>query len=165
MSKSLVASLVIFTLVVCSIFVFLNPVVLAENSEVFSEGEAFTPVNGEYDFRSFSLKDSNTQNFSVKHVISGHTVIVDETGDKVINVIEFDKMVKIKKETTKSFIDGELKKTNWMVDGVCIHEIEFSDGDKMYSACVKDTSTDTMIYIATPSQNETAAMINSLTFK
>lgn len=165
MSRKLDVSLVIFTLIVCSVFVYLNPVVLAENTEVFTEGEAFTPVNGEYDFKTFSLNDSNTQNFSVKRVLSGHTLLVDETGDKVINVIRFDKMVKLKKVTTKDFIDGELKKTNWMVDEVCIHEIEFSGGDKMYSACAKDTSTDTLIYIATPSQNETAAMINSLTFQ
>ena len=164
MSKGLVASVAIFTLVMCSVFVFVNPVVLADNPETFAEGEVFFSSNGEYDFKEFSLNDTNVNNFTVKFVQSGHTLIVDETGGKVINVIKYGNMVKSNKIHVKNFIDGELQKTNWMVDGVCVHEIEFSGGDRMYSACVKDTSSDTMIYVATPSEKETAGMINSLTF-
>lgn len=164
MFRGLVMPVVAFTLVVCTVFLLLNPVVLAENTEEFSECEVFEPVNGEFDFNTFSLNSSDSRNFSVIHVESGHTVIVDDTGDRVINVIQFSKMVKSKKTYIKGFIDGELQKTSWMVDGACVHEIEFCQYDNMYSACAKDTSTDTMIYIATPSEKETAGMINSLTF-
>ena len=164
MSRGLAVSVATFTLVVCCVFVFLNPAVLAENTEVFSEGEVFEPVNGTYDFRTFSLNDSASSNYSVKWVMSGHTIIVDDTGDKVINVLKYDDMVMSKKIHSKNFIDGELQKTSWMVDGVCVHEIEFSQYDNMYSACAKDTSTDTLFYIATPSANETAGLLNSLRF-
>ena len=164
MSRKMLLSLVIFTLVVCSLFVYFNPVVLADTPEVFDEGEVFTPVNGEYDFRSFRLNDSQAQNFTVKSVTSGHTVIVDETGSKVINVLKYDDMVFSKRSQVKGFIDGELSKTGWMVDGVFVHEIELRDGIRMYSACAKDTSTGTFLYIASPSDSQTASLVNSLSF-
>ena len=164
MSRKLMLSLVIFTVAVCSLFVYFNPVVLADTPEVFEEGEVFKPVNGEYDFGTFRLNDSESQNFTVKTVTSGHTVIADETGRKVINVLKYDDMVISKKKQAKGFIDGELSKTGWMVDGVFVHEIELRDGIRMYSACAKDTSTGTFLYIATPSDSKTASLVNSLSF-
>ena len=164
MFRGLAISVVAFTVVMCTVFLLLNPAVLAENVEDFSEGEVFEPVNGSYDFGTFSLNDSDAKKFSVKSTVSGHAVIVDDTGDKVINVVQYSKMVKSKKVYIKNFLDGELQKTNWMVDGVCVHEIEFWQYEPMYSACVKDTSTDTLLYIATPSVNDTVSMVNSLRF-
>ena len=164
MFRGLAISVIAFTIVACTVFILLNPVVLAENVEDFSEGEVFEPVNGTYDFGTFSLNDSGSSNYSVKWVMSGHTIIVDDTGGKVINVVRYSKMVTPKKIYTKNFLDGELEKTSWMVDGVCVHEIEFCRYDNMYSACAKDTSTDTLFYIATQSVNETAGLVNSLRF-
>ena len=97
-------------------------------------------------------------------VRSGHVLLVDETGDKCINLIQFSSMVKIRQDSERNFIKGELSKTSWMVSGVCIHEIEL-DGGNMYSACIKDTSTDTLIYVATPNETQTAEMINSIALK
>lgn len=165
MKRGPIISVMLFTAFFCTVFVFLNPV-LCHNleNETFSEGEVFTPSNDVYDFGDFKLNSSKTQNFTVKHVVTGHVLLVDETGGKVINVIHPDRMIHYKKSFTKSFINGELSKTGWMVDGVEVHEIEFWRGDTMYSACVKDTSSGTLIYIATPTDNETAEMISSLRF-
>lgn len=165
MNRKHTFTIVLFTVFVCSVFVFLNPVLCSDlGSENFSEGEIFLPSNGTFDFGDFRINDSQIKNFTVKYADISHVLLVDETGDKVINVIQMDKMINLRKSYEKSFINGELQKTGWMVDGVEIHEIEFSKGDNLYSACVKDISSGKLIYIATPSDNETAAMINSLSF-
>ncbi|WP_406533610.1 hypothetical protein [Methanobrevibacter sp.] len=153
-----------FTLFVCCLVAFLNPVLCMELDDGnFTQGEVFMPADGQFDFETFTL-NSSRKNFTVYHIESGHVSLADDTGDRVINVIQFDKMMNFKKDSKKSFLNGELQKTNWMVDGVCIHEIEFMNGEKLYSACVKDVSTNTMVYVATPSDKETADMINSLDF-
>lgn len=162
MSGKLELSVALFTLIMCFVFVFLNPAVLENNVETFVEGEAIYPVNGTFDFKTFTLENSTAKNFTAKYVGSGHTLLVDETGDVCINLLQFDKMASLRKSTKKSFISNELLKTNWMVDGVCVHEVEFASGYRMYSACVKDTSTDTLIYVATPDEVKTAQLVNSI---
>lgn len=166
MDRKLTVGLVLFTAIICFFFLISNPVLSTEIEDLnFSEGEVFEPCNGSYDFRIFTLNDSNTSSFRVKFVESGHVLLVDETGNKVINIIQFEKMINFKKDSSRDFINGELSKTGWMVDGVEVHEVEFRNGDSLYSACTKDTSTGTLIYLATPSDAETAAMLNSLAFK
>lgn len=156
-------SVIAFTLLVCGLVALLNPVLCTELDSDYAQGEVFLPADGQFDFETFTL-NSSSKNFTVYHVESGHVSLADDTGDRVVNIIQLDKMINFKKDSTNSFINGELQKTNWMVDGVNVHEIEFMNGEKLYSACVKDVSTNTMVYVATPSDKETAGMINSLDF-
>lgn len=156
-------SVIAFTLLVCGLVAFLNPVLCMELDGNYTQGEVFLPADNQFNFEAFSL-NSSCKNFTVYHVESGHVSMADDTGDRVINIIQLDRMISFKKDSTKSFINGELQKTNWMVDGVNVHEIEFTNGEKLYAACVKDVSTNTLVYVATPSDEETADMINSLNF-
>lgn len=87
MSGKLELSVALFTLVMCFVFVFLNPAVLENNVETFVEGEAIYPVNGTFDFKTFTLENSTAKNFTAKYVGSGHTLLVDETGDVCINLL------------------------------------------------------------------------------
>lgn len=164
MERKLMFSLVLFTVVVCCFFVAANPVLSTHIDELnFTEGENFTSSNCSFDFGSFGL-DCDAECFRVKYVESGHVLLVDESGNTVINIIRFDNMIHFKKDGSRQFIDGELSKTGWMVDGVEVHEVGFVNGEVLYSACTKDTSSGTMIYLASPSDEMTASMINSLEF-
>ena len=164
MNMRLEISVIAFTLFVCCLVAFLNPVLCMELDDGnFTQDEVFAPEDNQFDFGTFRL-NSSCKNFTVYHIESGHVSMSSDTGNRVINVIQLDKMINFKKDSIRSFIKGELQKTNWMVDGVCVHEIEFMNGEKLYSACVKDVPTNTMVYVATPSDKETADMINSLTF-
>ena len=156
-------SVIAFTLLVCGLVAFLNPVLCTELDSNYTQGEVFLPEDNQFDFETFTL-NSSSKNFTVYHAESGHVCLADDTGDRVVNIIQLDKMMNFKKDSTKSFINGELQKTSWMVDGVNVHEIEFRNGEKLYSACMKDVSTNTMVYVATPSDKETADIINSLDF-
>lgn len=166
MNRKVMFALMMLTVVACCFFVVANPVLSTHIYDFnYSEGECFTALDGHYDLRYFTLNNSNTDYFKVKYTESGHALLVDETGEKVINVIRFDNMIHFKKDSSRDFIDGELSKTAWMVEGVEVHEVEFRNGEKLYSACTKDISTGTTIYLATPNDTETASMINSLTFE
>ena len=166
MKVRLMVSLALFTAVVCFFFMIANPVLSSEIEQMnFTEGEVFRPSDGHFDFGTFSLNDSNVSCFRVKYVESGHVLLVDESGDKVINVVQFEKMINLKKDQERNFIGGELLKPGWMVDGVDVHEVVFLKGSPLYSACTKDISSDTMIYLATPSDRETAGMISTLEFE
>ena len=156
-------SVIAFTLLVCGLVAFLNPVLCTELDSNYTQSEVFLPAEGQFDFEAFTL-NSSCRNFTVYHAESGHVSLASDTGDRVVNIIQLDRMINFKKDSTMSFINGELQKTNWMVDGVNVHEIEFANGEKLYSACVKDVSTNTLVYLATPSDKETADMINSLDF-
>ena len=166
MDRKLMFSLMLLTVVVCCFFVVSNPVLSTDIDDLnFTKGDVFAPSDGHYDFGMFALNDSDASYYEVKAVEAGHVLIVDETGDKVINVFRFDDMINFKRDSSSEFIRSELSKTGWMVDGVEVHEIDFSKSDPLYSACTKDTSNGTLIYLATPSDRQTSSMINSLTFK
>lgn len=156
-------SVIAFTVFVCCLVAFMNPVLCTELDSDYAQGEVFLPEDNQFDFEAFSL-NSSCKNFTVYHAESGHVCLASDTGDRVVNVIQLDKMMNFKKDSKKSFLNGELQKTSWMVDGVNVHEIEFANGEKLYSACVKDISTNTLVYVATPSDKETSDMINSLDF-
>ena len=159
-------SLVIFTAFVCYVFLVANPVLSSDIDALnFTKDEMFMPSDGHYDFKIFRLSNSNTSYFKVKYVEPGHVLLVDETGKKVINIVRLDNMINIWKDNSGNFIKEELSKTGWMVDGVEVHEIEFAGGEKLYSACSKDISSGTLIYLATPDDRETAGKINSLTIE
>lgn len=165
MDKRLFAYVALFTLFVCCVFVSYNPNIATAYSGNFSDGEVFTPENSHLDFGDFELNCTGAKNFTARTVISGHTQLVDDTGDRIINYLELDKMIPSNRDKANSFLNSELQKPSWTVDGVEVHEITFALYDDMYSACLKCPSTDTIIYISTTDGQETAEMMNSLTFR
>ena len=150
----------------CCLFVFNNPALLKDlDDSQFSGGEVFEPIDGVFDFKVLKLNCSGAKNFTARIISSGHTQFYDDTGDRTINIIEWDKMSTYHKNARKSFLADELKKTSWTVNGVDDYEIEFLLAGDLYSACMKDTSANTFVYLSTPNDTETASMINSLRFE
>ena len=164
MNFKLAISIVAFTIIVSSIFVVFNPNIATDFKEDYTDGEVFIPVNDSYDFSTFRINNSQTQNFTAKIISNGHINLCDDTGERSINIIELDKLLKSQKDSKMSFLDDELKKTGWTVDGVIVHQIDFPRGGRLYSAYYKNSDTNTIIYIATPNEQETADMMNSLRF-
>lgn len=165
MNKRLIIAVMLFTVFVCGLFVVYNPNITDEfENETFGNGEVFTQTEGVYDFKILTLKSPDADNYTAHVISSGHTLLVDESGDKCINILEFDKMLHSQKDSKESFLHSELKKPGWSVDGVEIHQIDFLLSDSLYSAYIKNSTTDTVVYIATPSEKETAEMVNSLIF-
>lgn len=166
MSLKMKLYLVLFAVFFCAVFAFTNPALLADLDDGnFTEGEVFIPAEGEFDFNAFTMKSFGAKNYTVKFAESGHVQFVDDTGERTINMIEWDKMTSAQKNSRKSFIDNELRKESWTVNGVDVHEIEFFVSENLYSAAVKDTSTGRLIYLSTPDDHETADMINSIRFR
>lgn len=161
MNKKLLLIIAIFTVFGCCIFVSYNPTIAQNYTSNFNDGEVFTPQNGHFDFKEFSLSSSKTKNFTTRIISNGHTQFVDDTGNITVNYIELDKMIQIKKDETNSFLNGELKKPSWTVNGVLVHEIDF-ENCVLYSAYKKNSSENTIIYLSTTSEKETADLMNSL---
>ena len=154
----------LFTSFACCVFVSYNPNIATDYNGDFGDGEVFTPNGTHFDFKDFSLNCTGAKNFTARTVISGHTQLVDDTGDRIINYLELDRMIPSNRDKTNSFLNNELKKPSWTVDGVGVHEVTFVFYDDMYSAYLKNSTTDTIIYISTTNEQETADMMNSFEF-
>lgn len=155
--------IIVFTIaltVICSCYMLdSNRILFAQIDSNYADCEVFTPENGTFDFRLFSMKWNKSDNFTCKMFEKGHAQFVD--GPYTINVLEFDKMLEDHEKRKKNFLDGELEKSETVIDGVDVHRIDFLDGS-LYAACVKRDSY--WIYISTESPNDTAEMVNSLNF-
>lgn len=154
----------LLTLIGCIIFVAYNPTIAVNYTTEYADGEIITPENGQYDFRIFTINSSSSK-FTANVVTPGHTRFDDDTGNVTINVIELDKMINVKKDDANEFLNGEIKKPAWSVDGVTVHQIDFMTHDSLYSSYQKNSTTNVIIYIATPNEQDTANMMNSLVFK
>ena len=161
MNKNLLLTIAVLTVFTCCVFVSYNPTIAQKYNSSFSEGEVFTPQDSHFDFKDFSLNSSKTKNFTTKIISNGHTQFIDDTGNIIINYIELDKMIHMKRDSANSFLNEELKKPSWTVDGVMVHEIDFNNC-KLYSAYQKDSSKNTIIYLSTTNEKETADLMNSL---
>lgn len=165
MNKKLIIALIALTVVMCTLFVLHNPTVAHNlDNETFAENEVFFSKNGLYDLKLISLKSPDAKNFTVKRVSNGHTLIVDDTGNRCINIVEFDSMIQSSKDRIENFLHNELENPSWTVDGVSVSQIDFMFSDSMYASYMKDSSRNVAVYIATPSERETADMVNSLVF-
>ena len=163
MNRKVLLAISLFTVFVCCIFVAYNPTIADDNTSNFTDGETFTPINGHFDFRDFSLNSSRTKNFTTKIISNGHTQFIDDTGNITVNYLELDMMVHIKRDKICSFLNGELEKPSWSVDGVVVHQIDFREGP-LYSAYYKDSSADVIVYLSTQDEEQTAELMNSLNF-
>lgn len=165
MNRKLLLSVALFTVLVCCVFVSYNPTIAQDYTSNFTDGELFTPENGQFDFKDFSLNSSKTKNFTVKIISNGHTQFIDNTGNITVNYLELDKMIHTNRDRSTAFLNGEIQKPSWSVYGVSVHEIDFRNGDALYSAFQKDSSRNVIIYLSSPNEKDTAEMMNSLDFK
>lgn len=133
MKRKVIIALILFTIFVCVLFVFNNPIILTHiESEKFAEGEVFMPHGETYDFKTFCI-NSSAKNYTVKFAYNGQVQLIDDTGNITINIYQWNKVNNVERFYKKSFIDSELRNPSWMVDGVNVQEIEFRQGD-LYSA-------------------------------
>ena len=165
LNKKILLYVGLFTVLVCCLFVNYNPNIAANFTSDFTDGEVFYPQNGTFDFRDFSIQSNESENFTVKIMSNGYTRLVDDTGNITINFLQSDNMIHSQRDWNEYILNHELEKPSWSVDGVMVHEIKFIFHDELYSAFIKNCDNDTIIYLATPSAQHTADMVNSLTFK
>lgn len=165
MEKRLFVYVVLFTVFISCIFVGYNPNIATEFTSDFSDGEVFVPQGNHFDFKDFSIDCTSAKNFTARKMANGHTQFYDDTGDITINYVELDKMIQTKRDGTDFILNHELEKPSWSVDGVVVHEIDFIFYDNLYSAYAKSSDKNAIIYLSTPSEQQTADMMNSLSFK
>ena len=166
MNPNLKASFILLVACVAYTLIMYHPVIIASfDDEQFVDGEVFTPVNGSYDFRKFTLTSSNTSNYTTDICCSGYAQLVDDAGNSTINVIEWDKMTYAWRQMENESITKEFERPSRMVDGVKVIDVIVFSKYTLYAAPYYDGETNTLIYIATPSEAETVKMINTLEFR
>ena len=163
MNRRVLAAIALLTVFACIIFTAYNPTIAQSYTGNFTDGEIFTPQDGRFDFRDFSINSTSAKSFTAKIITNGHTQFVDDTGNVTVNYLELDRMIRIKRDRVNSFLNEELQRPSWSVDGVVVHQIDFREGP-LYSAYYKDSSEDAIIYLSTPDEAQTANMMNSLRF-
>lgn len=164
MNRRLFIGITLFSIFVSSMFIVYNPNIATEFSDDYTQGEVFLPKNHAFEFKTFSI-NSSAKNFTAKIITPGHIMLIDDTGDTTINVVELDHMINSQKDQVKRVMDHELEKTSWTLDGVAVHQIDFIFYSTLYSAYCKNSTTNTIIYLSSPNEQETADMMNSLTFR
>ena len=164
MNRRLFIAIVMFSVFVSCMFIVYNPNIATELSDDYTQGEVFLPKNHTFEFKTFSL-NSKAKNFTAKVITQGHIMLIDDTGDTTINVVELDNMINSQKDEVKFIMDHELEKTSWTLDGVAVHQIDFIFHSPLYAAYCKNSTTNTIIYLSSPNEQETADMMNSLTFR
>ena len=141
------------------------PVFLASYDDVkYVDGKVYEPVNGKYDFETFSLKCSPTKNYTAKIENSGFIHLLDNCGNHTINVMEWSKMNYLYRFMLNSSISKEFENPSHVKDGIRIIDVDLDEG-RNYAASSYDESTDTLVYLSSPNESETLEMIKSLEFK
>lgn len=164
MNRRLFIAVALFSIFVSCMFIVYNPNIATELSDNYSQGEVFLPKDNHYEFKTFTI-NSKAKNFTARIVSQGHVMLIDDTGDTTINVVDMDNMINSQKDQVNNVLGEELKKTAWTVDGVSIHQINFVFHSPLYAAYYKNSTSNTIIYLSTPNEQETADMMNSLTFR
>ena len=78
MKRRLLVYVSLFTLLVCFLFAAYNPNIASDFSEDYNDSEVFTPSNGNFDFRHFTLSSPGSHNFTAKQKNIGHTPFIDD---------------------------------------------------------------------------------------
>ena len=142
-----------------------SPVLLASfDEDKYVDGEVFTPVNGEFDFRKFSASSPQNKNFTTFILSSGFAQFASDKDNITINVFEWDKMTFTRCDKEKSNLEFESNNSKHYVDGVCVIERFFPD-EKFYTTFVKDPNSNTEIYIVSMDENRTVELAKSIKFK
>lgn len=141
------------------------PVFLASFDDVkYVDGKVYKPVNGKYDFETFSMKCSHTKNYTAKVENSGFIHLLDNCGNHTINVMEWGKMNYLYRFMLNYSISKEFKNPSHMKGGIRIIEVDLDEG-RNYAAYSYNSSRDTLVYLSSPSEAETLEMIKTLEFK
>lgn len=130
----------------------------------YIDGEVFTPVDGEYDFKRFTLNSSRTENYTAIVPHRGFVQLVDDKGNHTINIFEWYKMTKSKRDRLCPCFLLELKRPNHISEIIRIIDMDFL-GDSFYGVYVNCTDENMLIYIAAPTEAETIEMIQTLEMK
>ena len=164
MSKKSKILIILIAVVIIYILFMLYPLISASfDDEKYVEGEVFTPVDGEYDFRKFRLNCSESRNFTAIVDRSGYAQLVDYRCGNTINIFEWDKMLIMNREHANSSLSKELENPIHDVDGITIIDID-NLPVKLYAAYAYDQDTNTAVYLSSPSENTTVEMIKTLRF-
>ena len=157
--------ILIFTAILAIILVVMcYPVFVASYDDVkYVDGKVYKPVDGKYDFETFSLNCSNTTCYKAKVENSGFIHLLDNCGNHTINVFEWDKMNYLYRFMLNSSISKEFRNPSHMKDGIRIIDVDLDEG-RNYAASSYDPSTNTLVYLSSPSEAETLEMIKSLEF-
>lgn len=141
------------------------PVIVASFDEnPYVDGEIIRPAGNEYDFKIFKLNSSHTKNYNTSVSFSGVCQFLDDGGDHTINVLEWDKMSLPQRNMFNSSISSELEKPHHYRDGIKIIDIDFLSV-RLYAAPKFNDDKNILIYVATPSEEDTVEMIKTLEFK
>lgn len=143
-----------------------HPAIMASFDEFkYIDREVFTPLDGEYDFRKFTLESPGTHNYTAYISCSGYVQMVDDKGNRTVNVLEWGKMTLAWWRMLNESFTAEMEKPSHIVDGVRVVDVVVYDGRHLYASYAYDSQTSTLVYIATPCQAETVGMIRSVEFK
>ena len=164
MSKRTLVYISLFTVLVCCLFVNYNPNIASDLSVNFTDGDIVSSQGDHFDFKAFSLNCTKSERFTTKIISQGHTQFVDNESNITINLIQLDRMIRSSRDWHSYLLKNELEHPAWTVDGISIHEIDFIFHDPLYSAYEKDSSKNSIVYLSTPDERETARMMNSLRF-
>ena len=142
-----------------------HPVILGSFDEAkYVDGEVFRPINGTYDFKKFTLKSSQPENYTTIIDTSGFAQFLDGKGNHTINVLEWNKMTSARRERINASFMIELDRPTYDVDGVSIVNTTLLSA-KFYGSCIDFPEHNTQIYIVTPTVNETVEMVRALKFE
>ena len=165
MNRKLKAILIF--LAVCAVYTIAvyHPVISGHfDEEGYADGEVFTPINGEYDFRKFTMNSSLTENYTGDIIESGYMQFHDNNENHTIDVLEWGKMTNACCERINSSLMLEYEKPCIVVDNITVIVIDFLN-DRFYGAFAYDDASNISDYVATPTVNETVEMIMTLKFK
>lgn len=142
-----------------------HPVIIASFDEAkYVDGEVFTPVGGEFDFRKFTILSPQSKNFTAYLQKCGYVQFVDKDNLYTVNIFEWDKMTHPSRDRLNSSFMLEFEKPNRTVEGICVLEMDYLT-DRFYSACVDDPNSNNQVYVAAPTVNETVELARSVKFK
>ena len=141
-----------------------HPVALATfDDDKYVEGEVFTPVDGEFNFRKFSISSPQNRNFTTFLLCSGFAQFASDKDNITINVFEWDKMTFTMRNKQNASLMFERNNSMHMVDGVCVIE-RFFPNEKFYTTFISDPNSNMEIYIVTMDENRTVELAKSFKF-
>jgi len=153
---------------ICAVYtvIMYHPAIIASlDDDKYIDREVFTPTDGKFDFRKFSLESADAKNYTTYVCCSGFAQLVDDTGNRTINVLEWNKMTLAWKRMENESFSKELKKPSHMADGIKVIDVVVYGNKRIYAAYAYDEPSNTFIYVATPKENETVEMVKTLKFR
>lgn len=158
--RGFIIATVAVTVLVCAVFMLLNPVLFSQSISDFSQDEVFYPSGGTYDLRLFNISATNSSNFTVVRVDSGFAQMM--AGDTyAITVLDYDKIFDFEARRFRYDIEGEMMLPSETVDGIRVYKADFIHYQR-YGSFVNHGNLE--LFVTSGDANETAHMVKSLRF-